>query len=165
MQGSFALQKNDKMKRLLIVSPASATADSALLLLRIGLASMMLVHGLPKLLMLFSGGPVQFPPILGMSPALSLSLTVFAEVFCSLFILFGLGTRFATIPLIITMLVAILVVHAADPFNVKELAVHYLLGYLVLLVAGSGKYSLDYRLQAGQPRTFAAQQKTTAVLQ
>lgn len=153
------------MKKLLNVPPASATADSAILILRIGIAVMMLVHGFPKMLMLFSGGAAQFPPILGMSPALALSLTVFAEVFCSLLILLGLGTRIATLPLIITMLVAILLVHAADPFSVKELAVHYLLGYVVLLVAGSGKYSVDYLLQGRQQTAFAPQQKTAAVFQ
>ena len=123
---------------------------------------MMLVHGLPKLAMLFSGDPIQFPGILGMSPALSLSLTVFAEVFCSLFILLGLGTRIATIPLIIVMGVAIFLVHAADPFSVKELALHYLLGYIVLLVAGSGKFSVDYLLQNRRP-AFVPQQKTAVV--
>ncbi len=44
------------------------------------------------------------------------------------------------------MLVAVLFIHAADPIAVKEPALHYLLVYLVLLFAGSGKYSLDYLL-------------------
>ena len=153
------------MKKLLNVPPASATADTALLILRIGLAGMMLVHGVPKMMMLFSGGPVQFPQILGMSSGLSLSLAVFAEVFCSLFLLLGLGTRFATLPLIVTMLVAIFLVHAADPFSVKELAYHYLLGYIVLLVAGSGKYSIDYFLQGRRGNNTVAEQKTTPVFQ
>lgn len=128
------------------------------------MAATMLVHGLPKLVLLFSADPIQFPGILGMSPALSLSLTVFAEVFCSLFLLLGLGTRFATIPLIIVMLVAILLVHAADPFSVKELAVHYLLGYLVLLIAGSGKYSVDYLLQGKRKETVFARKQTSPAL-
>src|SRR5687767_5229273 len=118
--------------------------DVILLVLRVAIAALMLAHGIPKLQMLLSGGSATFPGIFGMAPALSLTLAVFAEVLCSLFILFGLGTRLAAIPLIITMLVAVLVVHANDPFARQELGIHYLLLYVVLLFAGSGKYSADY---------------------
>jgi putative oxidoreductase len=45
------------------------------------------------------------------------------------------------------MLVAVLLIHAADPFSAKEPALHYLLVYVILLFAGSGKYSVDYLLQ------------------
>jgi putative oxidoreductase len=50
----------------------------------------------------------------------------------------------ATIPLIITMSVAAFVAHGADPFGKKELALLYLVIYLFLLFAGSGKFSIDY---------------------
>ena len=85
---------------------------------------------------------------MGMSPALSLTLAVFAEVICSLLLLFGLGTRLAVIPLIVTMLIAVFFIHGADPFAKQELGLHYLLVYLLLLFAGSGRYSLDKVLTA-----------------
>ncbi len=107
----------------------------------------MLTHGIPKLVMLLSGEPVQFPAVLGLSAESSLALAVFSEVICSLLILVGLGTRLATLPLIATMLVAVFYVHGADPFAKQELGLLYLLPYVVLLLAGSGKYSLDYLLQ------------------
>jgi putative oxidoreductase len=100
--------------------------------------------------MLLSGDPILFPPIFGMSPALSLSMAVFAEVLCSIFILVGFGTRLATVPLIVTMLTAVFAIHAADPFAKKEMGILYLLVYIILLVTGSGKYSIDglvYRKQ------------------
>ena len=134
------------MKKIFTTNNNTSTTDLALLVARIGIAALMLTHGLPKLGMLFSGGPVQFPPVLGMSAELSLALAVFAEVFCSILILVGFATRLATLPLIVTMLVAVLMVHAADPFSVKEVAVQYLLAYVVLLFAGSGRYSIDYLL-------------------
>jgi len=134
------------MKKIFSTNNNANTTDIALLIARIGIAALMLTHGLPKLGMLFSGGPVQFPPVLGMSAELSLALTVFAEVFCSILILVGFATRLATLPLIVTMLVAALMVHAADPFSVKEVAVQYLLAYVVLLFAGSGRYSIDHLL-------------------
>jgi putative oxidoreductase len=122
----------------------SNSVSIALLVARFGIAALMLTHGIPKMNMLLSGAPVQFPPVLGLSAQLSLGLAVFAEVVCSILILVGFATRLATIPLIITMVVAVAVIHGADPVKVKEPALQYLMGYLVLLFAGSGKYSVDH---------------------
>ncbi len=119
------------------------STDLVLLIVRVGIAALMLTHGIPKLAKLFSGEPVVFPNVLGMGANLSLALAVFAEVFCSVFILIGFGTRLATIPLIITMLVAVFVIHFADPFSKKEVGLLFLLIYIFLLNAGSGKYSID----------------------
>src|SRR5690606_33239961 len=113
------------MKKLIQVHPLSVNTDAVLLITRIAVAALMLWHGLPKLLMLLSGDPVQFPSVLGLSAELSLTLAVFSEVICSVLILIGLGTRFAVIPLIITMLVAALHFHAPDPFVKKELGLLY----------------------------------------
>jgi putative oxidoreductase len=46
------------------------------------------------------------------------------------------------------MLVAVLFIHAADPFSKQEPALQYLLVYVILFFAGSGRYSIDYLLQA-----------------
>ena len=132
------------MKNLFATETKYLNGDLALLVGRIAFALLMLTHGLPKMMTLFSGDPVQFPAVFGMSAELSLTLAVFAEVLCSLLILVGLGTRAATIPLIITMLVAVFSIHAADAFAQKELAVLYLVAFVILFVAGSGRYSLDH---------------------
>ncbi|ANE49200.1 DoxX family protein [Flavisolibacter tropicus] len=135
------------MKRIINVGQTSNKIDVALLLARVAIAIMMLTHGLPKMVHLFSGDPIQFPAVMGMSPEVSLGLTVFAEVICSILLLVGFTTRLAAIPLMITMLVAVLVIHSADAFAQKEMALHYLVAYIVLFIAGSGKYSIDYLLQ------------------
>ena len=156
------------MRKLLSVNSTTPTTDTALLTARIGIAALMLIHGIPKMLMLFSEVPVQFPAVMGMSAELSLALTVFAEVVCSVFILAGFATRLATVPLIITMLVAVFVIHIADPFAKQEPALYYLLVYVVLLIAGSGKYSIDYLLQSkGSTANYSAgkiQESTLAYL-
>lgn len=128
--------------KIFSVSPA-ASRDVLLLVLRISIAALMLVHGLPKLQVLLSGEPVKFMSFLGMGSAFTLALVVFAEVFCSVLLLVGLGTRLALIPLMITMLVAVFYVHASDPFVKQEMGLHYLLVYGILLMTGSGKYSAD----------------------
>lgn len=122
--------------------------DGVLLIARIMIAALMLVHGIPKLNMLFSGEPIAFPSVFGMSAGFSLVMAIFAEVICSVLILFGIGTRLAVIPLIVTMLVAVFYIHIADPFARQELGLLYLLVYVILLIAGSGKYSVDRILMA-----------------
>ena len=138
------------MNKLLKANFDTAQVDVVLLIIRIGVATLMLTHGFPKLQMLFADGEIQFPGVMGISPAISLILVVFAEVVCSILILIGFGMRLATIPLIITMLVAVFMIHINDPFANQELGLLYLFLYFPLLILGSGKYSLDQVLKLVQ---------------
>jgi putative oxidoreductase len=144
--------KTKTMKKIITTDAKSLNNDVALLIGRIAISFLMLFHGIPKMQMLFSGEAIQFPSVFGMSAGLSLALTVFAEVFCSILILVGFATRLATVPLIVTMLVAVFSILAAEVFAKKELAVLYLAAYVVLFFAGSGKYSIDQLLQP-KPQT------------
>ncbi|HEX9251193.1 MAG TPA: DoxX family protein, partial [Ignavibacteriaceae bacterium] len=114
-----------------------------LLFLRITIGIFMLTHGTGKLIALFGGGPIQFADPIGIGPAASLALAVFAEFVCSLFLIFGVATRFAVIPLIITMLIAGFIIHAEDLFRVKEMAFLYLSTFITISIAGAGKFSVD----------------------
>ncbi len=120
----------------------------SVLLLRLAAGGFMLTHGYGKLQQLMAG-EFQFADPIGVGPEVSLVLAVFAEFFCSLLVMLGLGTRLATIPLIVTMAVAAFIAHGADPFGRKEMALLYLVIYVVLLLTGSGKYSVD-RLISGK---------------
>lgn len=102
----------------------------------------MLTHGLPKLSKLLDGN-TNFADPIGIGEMPSLLLTIFAEVVCSFLLLIGLASRLSAIPLIATMAVAAFYVHANDPFASKEKAFLYLICYLVILVMGGGKYSVD----------------------
>ncbi|MFD2551130.1 DoxX family protein [Bizionia sediminis] len=115
-----------------------------LLLLRVTAGIFMLTHGVGKFERLISPEQIQFADPLGVGAAASLALTVFSEVFCSILLILGLGTRLAAIPLVITMLVAALIVHSNDGFGRQELGLLYAVIYITLLVLGAGKYSLDY---------------------
>lgn len=115
----------------------------AKLILRIGFGGFMLTHGIPKLMKLFAGGEIQFADPIGLGATVSLGLAVFAEVICAAAILVGYKTKWASIPLIITMLVAAFVVHGDDPFGKKEFALLYAVGYLAISLLGAGKYSID----------------------
>ncbi len=115
----------------------------AILILRVAIGGMMLTHGLGKLTMLFGDGSIQFPDPMGVGSTISLVLAVFAEVFCSLFLIFGFATRFSAISLSVTMSVAAFIVHANDGFATKEMALLYLLIYVAITIVGAGKYSVD----------------------
>ncbi len=131
------------MKKLFNTNFSNEGVHFMLLVLRVAVAAFMIVHGYQKLGWITSGAEIQFGDPIGVGPVLSLYLTVFAEFFCSIFLLLGLGTRLAVIPLIVTMIVAVFIVHAPDGFDKKELGLHYLVVYLFILVAGAGKYSID----------------------
>jgi len=131
------------MLKLLRTSYLPQHLNIVLLITRIAVGSFMLTHGIPKLMKFFSTGDITFGDPLGVGTIPSLMMAIFAEVLCSIFVILGLGTRIAVIPLIITMLVAVLLVHASDPFGKKELGLMYLTIYMLLIVLGSGKYSMD----------------------
>src|SRR5690606_14532369 len=100
-------------KFFLSVQNESCTANLAALALRLGFGFLMIPkHGLVKLLE-FNTRKEEFVDFLGLGGAASLSLAIFAELFCSILLILGLFTRLATIPLLITMLVI---------FNVHEWA-------------------------------------------
>ena len=121
-------------------SVSGSLASLGLLLLRVSISAMMLTHGMTKLSN-FSALSQHFNPI-GIGGPLSLSLVIFAEVFCSIAVLLGLFTRMAAIPLIVAMSVAVFT-FAGQPFSVKELALLYLTVYTVILMVGPGRYSID----------------------
>jgi putative oxidoreductase len=134
------------MKYLFQTSLNQKYADVGLLILRLCIASFMLSHGIPKFLKLISGEEIQFIDFLGIGQTASMVLSVFAEFFCSSLILIGFVTRFAAFSLIINMSVAVIIAHAQDPFQKKELALLYLVVYITILFIGAGKYSIDHSI-------------------
>lgn len=124
----------------------SRATDLGLLFLRLTIGGLMLYrHGLPKLEKLLTEDPIKFADPLGTGPEIALFLAVFAELICAGLVMIGGLTRAATIPLIITMVVAVFVIHADDPFNKMEFGLLYLIPFIFLLITGAGRFSLDAR--------------------
>lgn len=120
-----------------------AGADFLALILRLASGvPMLFFHGWKKLAG-FAEKAGDFPDPLGIGNSASLGLTVFAEVLCALCIAVGFLSRLTAIPFTITMFVAAFIVHSGDPFADRELALVYMLLGLGVIIAGSGKYSLD----------------------
>ncbi|UCC79552.1 MAG: DoxX family protein [Candidatus Zixiibacteriota bacterium] len=126
-----------------IIAGGGTLTSIGLLVLRVTVGLMMAFgHGLGKLVS-YGVRAANFPDPFGIGSPVSLGMVVFAEFFCSLALVLGFLTRSAAIPLIIAMLVAAFVIHGDDPFGRKELALMYLASFVVILIAGPGKYSLD----------------------
>ena len=113
-----------------------------MLILRIGFAGLMIPHGYKKLVH-FESYSEKFMPFLGMGGNVSLALDIFAEFFCAMFVLIGLFTRFATIPLVIAMIVAATIAHKGEIFGDGEHSAMFAVAFLVLLLVGPGKISVD----------------------
>ena len=126
-------------------SANALSSDFGLLLLRLVSGAALITHGYPKFQKVITGN-MQFGDPLGLGVATSLYLSAFAEFICAILIILGLLTRLASIPLIINMAVAGLIVHAADDFGTKELPLMYLGMFLTLFFTGPGKYSVDRAL-------------------
>ena len=121
----------------------SRSVDLSLLILRLGFGILMMPHGYAKL-MSFAEKSEKFMSFMGLSGSASLSLTIFAELFCAGLVALGLFTRLATIPLIVLTLVIVFVAHQGDIFDTASSGFFYLLAYVVILLLGPGKYSIDY---------------------
>ena len=130
------------MRKLLSTKYSAGAFNAAMLILRLGLGILMMHTGYNKLVN-FGEMQHKFMNFMGIGSTASLALVVFAEFFCSLFLILGLFTRFAAIPLIVTMCVALFKAHNAEVFGDGQTAALYLTGYLVLLLVGPGRVSVD----------------------
>ncbi len=123
------------------------TAELGKLVLRTGLAVLLLFHGISKLM---NG----LDPIAGMlakagiPPALAY-LALIGEVVAPALILIGLWTRLAACIVIINMTVAIFLVHTGQFFTLSptggwalELQAFYFITAIAVVLLGAGRYSV-----------------------
>ena len=113
-----------------------------LFIFRITVSIMLMVHGVQKLDILLSSD-LQFSDPIGLGSTLTLILVLIAEIFCPIFIIIGYKTRLASIGPIILMLVVVFIVKAGNPFEVREVALLYLVSYITIGLLGPGKLSID----------------------
>ncbi len=130
------------MNRLNSINYSALAFNVSMLVLRLAFGGLLLSHGIGKL-QNFNIIQEHFYNFLGMGTKATLILAIFAEVFCSLFVMIGLFTRLSVLPIIITMLVAIFGAYAGKPFLEAELPMLYLFAFLVILMCGPGKGSID----------------------
>lgn len=115
------------------------------LILRVFAGAMMIPYGIGKIegFEQYSENFFEDPIGIGMVP--SLVLTIFAQVVCSSALVLGLFTRVAAIVLAFNMLVASRY-HLFDDFATLSLPLLFLGIYVVLILFGGGRYSVDHAI-------------------
>jgi putative oxidoreductase len=127
-------------------------ADLGLLALRIALGVVFIYHGGTKLFVRGIDGTAAGFEKLGIPlPELNAVLATAAELGGGIAVLIGLATRWASIPLAFTMMVAFITAKNWRVFaNYKDGGFEYVFVLfmicLTLLFAGAGRYSVDHQL-------------------
>ena len=113
-----------------------------ILAVRVLFGILFFAHGVEKMVN-FNILVNSFPDILGFGSYMSLMVAIFCEFCCSLFLIAGLLVRLTVIPMMIAMAVAFFDVHDGM-FPEGELALIYLIMFIILYITGPGKFSIDY---------------------
>ena len=130
----------------------NSSAGLSALALRVPVGIILSAHGAQKLFGWFGGygleGTGQWMVSIGLGPGFLMALLAgSAEFFGGLALILGLLTRPAALVSAITMLVALLVVHAGNGFfmtgNGIEFALALLAATVSLTLSGAGSYSID----------------------
>ena len=117
--------------------PRDSRSSWLLLAARVVFGLLLMSHGIAKL-QNFEALSATFPDPLGVGSRVSLVLAV-----CAAGCVTGLFYRLALIPMVFTMCVAFFAVHGGDPFAARELALVYLVVFVLMYAAGPGRYAAD----------------------
>ena len=139
--------KTYSMKKLLIKTfaphPLPVVFDCGMLLLRVAVSlEIAIVHGFKKI----GVGVAQaenIPNPLHLPDAFNNVFAIAANIGFPFLVLIGLFTRLATLPTLAVTLTGYFVVHWNDSLLEKDTPFIYSLIFLMILILGPGKYSID----------------------
>ena len=130
------------MKNFLFPRPDESTAYSLFLLaFRLMFGILLMIHGFQKVYN-YTELVETFPDPFTIGNQASLLLVVIAELLCPLAFIFGFLYRLCLLPMIATMAVAFFYIHGLSLAE-GELAFLYLLLFIMMYIAGAGKFSID----------------------
>ena len=106
------------------------------------------VHGLPKVFH-FSEELTRIEDPFGLGPYMSLIPAIFAEVVCPIFILLGIFSRLACLPIIGVLLVAMVFVHPGWSIAEGQFGWLLLIIFTTLAITGPGTWRVATAKQQG----------------
>ena len=130
------------MSKFLSTKYSAGAFNFGMFILRVVLGILLASHGYDKLVA-FKTLRYGFMNFFHLGSTLSLSLVIFAELFCSIFLILGLFTRFACIPIIIAMAVVVFVASNGQILGPGERGAIYLAASITILFCGPGRISVD----------------------
>jgi putative oxidoreductase len=128
------------------IEKLAALKDLPLLLMRLILAYGFYEPAMMKVKNI--GSIIEWFESLGIpAPTLNAYLATYTEVAGFIFLTLGFATRFISIPLIVTMIVAIKTVHWENGFSASdngyEIPLYYMIMLFTLFINGAGRVSID----------------------
>lgn len=125
------------------VFPSSRQFNLSLLVFRIAVSvELMAVHGLKKLGVGVATAE-QVPNPLHLPANLNYYFATTANLVFPVFVILGFFTRVAVLPILAVTLTGYFVLHWHDPMLEKDVPFMYSIVYLLILLMGPGKYSVD----------------------
>jgi putative oxidoreductase len=143
------------LSRIVRLRFLSTDIDAGLLFLRVSTSiSLFLKHGYEKIFT-FSAMAPTFSDPLHLGSTTSLIIAMIGDSICSILVIFGLATRWATLFSFGVIFVAwslkfkYLYFHGLGHYAAEhgQLMVLYLLTHAVIFISGPGRYSVDARLK------------------
>jgi putative oxidoreductase len=136
----------EMVKQLLYSDAGSELNNWTLFFFRILLAfELFRVHGLRKLKNEM-GQEEQIPNPLYLPEKLNQFVANFSDLVAPFFVMVGFATRLVVLPIIGVTAIGYAVVHRRDSLQVRDVPYVYTLSFLLLLLMGPGKYSIDQSL-------------------
>ena len=137
--------KTNSMKKIFakILSPQPVVSDCGMLLLRVAVSlEIAIVHGFKKIGVGVSQAE-NIPNPLHLPDAFNNVFAIAANIVFPFFVLIGFFTRLSTLPTLAVTLTGYFVVHWNDTLLEKDTPFIYSLIFLIILILGPGKYSVD----------------------
>jgi putative oxidoreductase len=141
-------------KRFGFLSTKNTRVDLGLLVIRVvTAASLVLKHGVEKAFdfhTMATNTTLPFPDPIHIGVVPSLAIALISDFFCGIFVILGLGTRWAAAFAFVNILVAFITVHHLHFFGRDadhgEIIVLFMGVMAGLVASGPGRYSIDYLL-------------------
>ncbi|MGC4042013.1 MAG: DoxX family protein [Flavobacterium sp.] len=139
------------MKKLLLtmlcVRNSRPSFDIAMLFFRTAISiEIIIVHGFKKLGIGVAVAE-QIPNPLSLPETFNTVFALGANLFFPVLIIFGFLTRIMVLPVLAVTLTGYFILHRNDPGLVKDIPFMYSTAYLLIMVLGPGKYSLDFLIR------------------
>lgn len=132
------------LKKITDAYPMSNALDISLLIFRVLLSvELIIAHGLKKLGIGVEQAE-QIPNPLHFPKEFNDLFANAANLFFPILVILGVVTRLSVLPILAVTLTGYFVLHWNDPLLIKDTPYIYSLCYLLILVLGPGRYSLDY---------------------
>lgn len=120
--------------------------NAAILVFRVAISlELIIVHGLKKIGA--GGNELEIVPNpFGLDPSLNQFLAASSDLVFPLLIILGVGTRLATIPILVVTLTGYFIMHAGESLAEKDISFIYSMSFFLIAIIGAGKFSFDYAI-------------------